>query len=63
MLSISVQSSLPTRDAVYEAEVRENYDLSPAGIIKTLDLLNVDYEKLAEGCHYRMELPKREETR
>lgn len=61
-MSISVQSSLPTRDAVYEAEVRENYDLSPAGIIKTLDLLNVDYEKLAEGCHYRMELPKRTEA-
>lgn len=60
-MSISVQSSIPTRDAIYEAEIRENYDLSPAGIIKRLDLLNVDYEKLAEGCHYRMELPKRME--
>jgi len=30
-----------------------NYDLTPRGIIKALDLLNKDYAKLAEGCHYR----------
>ena len=29
---------------------------------KEKDLLDVDYEKLAEGCHYRMELPKRTEA-
>ena len=33
--------------------VAKNYDLTPAGIIKALDLLNENYEKLAEGCHYR----------
>ena len=36
--------------------VRKEYDLSPAGIIKNLDLLNpkkISYEKLAEGCHFR----------
>ncbi len=33
--------------------VKKNYDLTPAGIIKALDLLTPKYEKLAEGCHYR----------
>ena len=28
----------------------------PGGIIKALGLLNRDYEKLAEGCHYRRAL-------
>ena len=32
--------------------VKNTYDLTPRGIIKELDLLNVDYEKLAEGCHF-----------
>lgn len=31
-----------------------NYDLTPSGIIKELDLLTPQYEKLAEGCHYRI---------
>ena len=39
--------------------IPDHYDLTPAGIIKHLDLLNVDYEKLSEGCHYRTTLPKR----
>lgn len=39
--------------------VRRYYDLTPCGIIEYLDLLNLDYEKLAEGCHYRAALPKR----
>lgn len=34
-------------------EVRTTYDLTPKGIIKALDLYNKDYEKLAEGCHFR----------
>ena len=58
-MSVSVKSSSPVEDAYFARLVEEKYDLSPAGIIKYLDLLNVDYEKLAEGCHYRMELPKR----
>ena len=58
-MSVSVKSSSPVEDAYFAKLVEEKYDLTPAGIIKYLDLLNVDYEKLAEGCHYRMELPKR----
>lgn len=34
-------------------EVRENYLLTPRGIINKLCLAEKDYEKLAEGCHYR----------
>ena len=36
----------------YASAVRNTYDLTPKGIIKALDLLNVNYEKLAEGCHF-----------
>ena len=32
--------------------VKSYYDLTPAGIIKHLNLIHVDYEKLAEGCHF-----------
>ena len=35
------------------AAVRKLYDLTPKGIIDTLRLLNIDYEKLSEGCHFR----------
>ena len=59
-MSINVESPLTARNGIYAAEVKKKYDLTPAGIIKQLDLLNVDYEKLSEGCHYRMELPKAE---
>lgn len=34
-------------------EVKE-YDLTPRGIIDTLDLLHINYERLSEGCHYRV---------
>ena len=40
------------RNEDYASVVKTNYDLTPRGIIKTLNLLNVDYEKLAEGCHF-----------
>lgn len=33
-------------------EVNSTYDLTPRGIIKHLNLLSVDYEHLAEGCHF-----------
>ena len=36
----------------YADIVRNTYDLTPKGIIKALDLLNANYEKLAEGCHF-----------
>lgn len=58
-VSVYVESPLSYRNEAYAEEVVKKYDLTPAGIIKYLDLLNVDYEKLSEGCHYRMELPKR----
>ena len=35
-----------------EQYVRENYDLTPAGIIEKLDLLNVDYNKVSSGGHF-----------
>lgn len=39
--------------------VKKTYDLTPKGMIDALDLLNVDYEKLAEGCHFRyLNFPK-----
>lgn len=59
-MSVVVKSSEPYRNEYFAGEIMHKYDLTPYGIIKYLDLLNVDYEKLAEGCHYRMELPKRE---
>ena len=30
-----------------------SFDLTPAGMIKYLDLRNIDYRKLSSGCHYR----------
>ena len=62
-MSVNIHTSNSANDSYFAKSVKEKYDLSPAGIIKFLDLLNVDYEKLAEGCHYRMnELPKRAEA-
>lgn len=34
-------------------EVKQ-YDLTPRGIIDALELLHVNYERLAEGCHFRI---------
>lgn len=61
-MSVHVETNRRDIDRTLAEIVAEQYDLSPAGIIKFLDLLNVDYEKLAEGCHYRMDLPKRTEA-
>lgn len=62
-MSVHVETNRHDIDRTLAEIVAEQYDLSPAGIIKFLDLLNVDYEKLAEGCHYRMDLPKRTEAK
>lgn len=32
--------------------IRNNSDLTPAGIIEKLDLLNVDYNKVSSGGHF-----------
>jgi S-adenosylmethionine synthetase len=55
-MSVCVTShQLGAEDAGYIAEwVKDNYDLTPAGIIKTLNLLEPQYEKLAGGCHFRL---------
>lgn len=52
-MSVTVNSPLNVRNSMYAEDVEKQYDLTPAGIIKYLDLLNVNYEKIAEGCHYR----------
>ena len=36
----------------FSSEVKANYDLTPRGIMNHLNLLTLDYEKLAEGCHF-----------
>lgn len=61
-MSVSVKSSSQVEDAYFAKTRRGKIRPHTGGIIKYLDLLNVDYEKLAEGCHYRMELPKRTEA-
>lgn len=52
-MSVAVHSCLPVRDSMYAEDVKQQYDLTPAGIINELSLLDVDYEKLSEGCHFR----------
>ena len=53
-MSVNVKTNDP---GIFDREaakwITENYDLTPAGIITTLNLLNENYEKLAEGCHFR----------
>ena len=39
-------------EAEIEAYVKSNYDLTPKGIIKTLDLLNVDYNAVSAYGHF-----------
>lgn len=55
-MSVNVKTNRPDRDADYAAEIAITYDLTPAGIIFMLELLDKSYEKLAEGCHYRYDL-------
>lgn len=49
-VSVSVKSD---KDYDLVGVVKGKYDLSPAGIIKALDLKRPIYEKLAGGCHFR----------
>jgi S-adenosylmethionine synthetase len=53
-MSVSVSCNLPECNEALTREVAAGFDLTPAGIIKTLDLLRPKYEELAEGCHYRV---------
>ena len=53
-VSVIVNSNLDAEvNAKFTQLVLNNYDLTPAGIIANLDLLNINYEWLARGCHYR----------
>ena len=38
--------------ACIDTYIRENYDLTPRGIIKFLHLLNVDYNRISSGGHF-----------
>lgn len=55
-MSVNVKTNRPYNDDGYADEVMGGYDLTPAGIIRFLTLLDKSYEKLAEGCHYRREI-------
>lgn len=52
-MSVHVKTGMAYRDRRLEQETMDTYPLTPAGIIKGLNLLDKSYEKLAEGCHYR----------
>ena len=52
-MSVCIMTPFPDLNKQLEAIVAERYDLTPSGIIKTLDLKRPIYEHLAEGCHYR----------
>ena len=54
-MSVSVKCNRHKDEDFYTDEVLKTYDLTPAGIIKELKLLEKNYEKIAEGCHYRRE--------
>lgn len=53
-MSVSVSCNIPECNEALTREVETGFDLTPSGIIKTLDLLRPKYEELAEGCHYRV---------
>ena len=55
-MSVNVKTNLPYKDIGFADEITNAYDLTPAGIVNALDLLNKNYEKLAEGCHYRFDM-------
>lgn len=52
-MSVFVTTPYPDINKQIEDSVIGKYDLTPAGIIKALDLKRPIYEHLAEGCHYR----------
>lgn len=49
-VNVSTDSSIYL-DKYISKWVNKNYDLTPSGIIKELNLLNLDYYKIAGGCH------------
>lgn len=51
-VSVEVNTGDKVMDYLASKAISENFDLRPKAIIDRLDLLNVDYERVAEGCHY-----------
>jgi S-adenosylmethionine synthetase len=51
-VSVYIKTSKTERDEQLQQWVKSYYDLTPSGMIHHLNLLNLDYEKLAEGCHF-----------
>ena len=47
-----ITDGLDAPDYIYR-HIRNSYKLTPAGMIDELGLLGWDYEKVAEGCHFR----------
>ena len=52
-MSVSAECNDPWLSQELAKEVTDTYDLTPYGMIKHLRLFNTNFEKLAEGCHYR----------
>lgn len=55
-VSVAIRTNLADQTEVEEFVMSHN--LTPKGIIEALDLLKVDYEALAQGCHYRYDWTK-----
>jgi S-adenosylmethionine synthetase len=51
-VSVYVKTDRPEQDEQLQEWVKNYYDLTPSGMIGHLKLLTLDYEKLAEGCHF-----------
>lgn len=51
-VSVNIETDDETKNGLITQAVSEDFDLRPKAIIDRLDLLNVDYERLAEGCHF-----------
>ena len=54
-ISIGVRCSARDLEAEIEKWMRNEYNMTPNGIIESLDLRHVDFEKVSEGCHFRPE--------
>ena len=51
-VSVMAITGCPETDKQIVSAIRENFDLRPKAIIEGLKLLQVDYERVARGCHY-----------
>lgn len=51
-VSIEISTGDKGMDEIIKKSISEHFDLRPKAIIDRLGLLQVDYERLSEGCHY-----------